>query len=96
MIVILCNSFSDAQEAYDIFITYLEEICLFSIKNTYDFCNCVETDDDLRYIFVDYRMEKLFCTITPDILTIDEFFEGIPNFYDSDVGSYVGYVYYDR
>lgn len=96
MIVILCDSFTDAQEAYDIFVNYLEEMIPFCIRRTYKHCCCVETDDDLRYIFIDHRFVKIFRSITPDILDIDEFFDGIPGFYESDIGEDVLYEYYDN
>lgn len=82
MIVILCNSFEDAKDAYDCFVTFLENYEPFSIKRTFNASYCVETDDDLRYIFVDYRFEKLFQQFdTPDYVDMEEFFEGIDEYY---------------
>lgn len=79
MIVILCPSFYDAMDAYDIFVSFLEHAEPFSIRRTYDSCYCVETDDDLRYIFTDYRLRNVFRT--PDTIDVDEFFEHINDFY---------------
>lgn len=80
MIVILCNSFEEAMDAYDMFLSFLEEFEPFSIRKTYRVCYCVETDDDLRYIFTDYRMEKIFDS--PDKIDVDRFFEGISEILD--------------
>lgn len=77
MIVILCNSFQDAKDAFDIFMQFLEDYEPFSIQKELKSSYAVETDEDLRYIFVDYRMEHLFDKMTPDILWVDEFFEGL-------------------
>lgn len=82
MIVILCNSFEEAQDGYDMFVSFLEENEPWYIRTTYDASYCVETDDDLRYIFVDYRFEALFKTFdNPDVIEMDEFFEGISDLY---------------
>lgn len=82
MIVILCNSFEDAQDAYEDFIAFLELYEPLAIKKRFDPAYCVETDDDLRYIFVDYRFEKLFLNFdTPDYVDAEEFFEGIDEYY---------------
>ena len=82
MIVILCDSFDDAKEVFEIFLEYLNREC-YVIKQNFKACYCVETDDDLRYIFIDYRMRNIFKDMTPDFLDVEEFFEGLPNYYDS-------------
>lgn len=81
MIVVLCNSFWDVKDAYDCFVTFLEENEPWSIVETYDAAYCVETDDDLRFIFVDYRMQNLFKDMTPDYIDMVEFFEGLEDYY---------------
>lgn len=82
MIVVLCNSFEEAQESFYIFLDFLETYEPSSISKVFKPAYCVETDDDLRYIFVDYRFRNLFHSFcTPDIIEKDEFFEGINEFY---------------
>lgn len=82
MIVILCNSWQDAKDAYDCFIDFLERCVSYCIRKTYNSSCCIETDDDLRYIFVDHRFKNLFYKIDkPDTLDVVEFFEGIEDFY---------------
>ncbi len=81
MIVVLCESFQDAQDAFDIFVQFLEEVEPFSILEVYENCLCVDTDDDLRYVFVDYHLEHEFDKLTLDILDADEFFEGLEDYY---------------
>lgn len=75
MIVVLCSSFEEAQFAYDIFVKFLEENYPWNIKRFLDAAYCVETDDDLKYVFVDYRFRNLFNK--SDVIDVDEFFEGI-------------------
>lgn len=75
MIVVLCNSFEEAQFSYDIFVEFLYENHPWNIKHCYDAAYCVEADDDLKYVFVDYRFEHLFDR--SDVIDVDEFFEGI-------------------
>ena len=74
MIVILCDTFDDAIDSFDIFVSYLEEHDPWCIRKVYEPSYCVETDDDLRYIFVDFRMVKYF-KFTDDIYGVDEFFD---------------------
>lgn len=81
MIVILCNSFQEVEDVYDWFVLFLEEHEPWSIVDTWDAAYCVETDDNLRYIFVDYRMRNLFKNITPDYIDVDQFLEGIEDYY---------------
>lgn len=82
MIVVLCNSFEEVKDAFDIFLDFLEWDCC-EIQKIYHACYCVETDDDLRYIFIDHRMKNLFKNMAPDFLDVEEFFEGIPGFYEA-------------
>lgn len=74
MIVILCQSFEDAKEAFGLFMQYLLEYEPWSILNFWNACYCVETDENLRYIFVDYRMEHAFDNCRPDIVWEGDFF----------------------
>lgn len=85
MIVILCNSFEEVQDGYDAFVSFLEEYEPFSIKETHNAAYCVDTDDDLRYVFIDYRFEKMFYRFNEpvDTIELEEFFEGIDEFYFS-------------
>lgn len=82
MIVILCESWKAACKAYSLFLNFLEDNEPWSIKTIYNHTNCVETDDDLRYIFVDYRMQNVFNDLRPDIIYAQDFFEGISYYYD--------------
>lgn len=83
MIVILCNSFQDVQDSFDIFMNFLESYEPFSIQKVFEYSYCVETDDDLRYIFVDYRFKNLASTFDDviDYVDSDKFFEGIDEYY---------------
>ena len=82
MIVVSCNSFKQAQDAFSLFMDFLEKYEPLSINKVFEYSYSVETDDDLRYIFIDYRFENLFKSIDrPDIVDVEEFFEGIDEYY---------------
>lgn len=79
MVVILCDSFYDAREAFLTFWDYVEIGLGENIVNVWEYENCLETDDNLRYIFIDYRWLSVFLGMKPDVLDVEEFFEGFPN-----------------
>lgn len=79
MIVILCDTFYDACEAFLAFWEYVEIGLGENITNVWKSENCLETDDDLRYIFIDYRWLSAFLSMKPDVLDVEEFFEGLPH-----------------
>lgn len=86
MIVILCSSFYRAVEAYQEFLDFIEWFDPYLIKKNYPHSYCIETEEDLRYIFVDYRMEDLFIKMKADIIDDDEFFQDMDILY--------GYTHY--
>lgn len=71
--------------AYDCFVAFLKANEPWIITKTYDLSYCVETDEDLRYIFVDYRMRNLFKDMNPDYIEVDEFLETVPEYYDRGI-----------
>lgn len=75
MIAILCPSFYDAIRDFWYFLSMLQQECVWCVKKVYESEYCVETDDDLRYIFVDYRMEDVFKKMNADIIDSETFFE---------------------
>lgn len=79
MIVILCNSFEDAKNGFDMFIDFLETYEPLHISRIFESSYCVETDDDLKYVFVDHRLKSLF--LDCDCVELGEFFEGIDDYY---------------
>ena len=81
MIVILCKNVWDAANAFNLFKNLLinNGDC---ITRVWDACNCVETDSDLKYIFIDYRMEPFFENIGADIMDEDEFLFGVEEMYN--------------
>lgn len=82
LIVVLCNSFDDAEESFAKFMDFLETYEHLSIFKVFEYSYCVETDDNIKYIFVDYRFENLFIAFeNVDILYSDEFFDGIDEYY---------------
>lgn len=88
MIVILCDSYKDAQDYFDIFLDFLEYSIPCGIKKLYEACQCVITDDDLGYIFIDRRMEDVFINLKDpsDIIDVDEFFQ------DCEISYFLEYI----
>lgn len=73
IIVVLCDSFQDAKDGYDICVSWFEENEPFALKATYDSCWCFETDDDYRFIFVYYKMKSIFDTFKcVDFISLEE------------------------
>lgn len=76
MIAILCPSFAEAKDAFYMFLKAIQDVEPWRIQYIYDASYCVETDDDLRYIFTDYRLGALYSKILKaDLIDQDEFFE---------------------
>ena len=75
MIAVLCPSFYDAISDFWYFLSLLQQCEPWNVKQVYDSEYCVETDDDLRFIFVDYRMAGVFRKMRADIIDSEEFFD---------------------
>lgn len=84
MVVILCESFEAAFNSFTIFLSYLYNDCPEEVRKVYEHCYCVEMWDDLRYIFVDYRMEHAFDDMKPDIVDDFVFFDGMYEWFMMD------------
>lgn len=76
MIIILCEDYDQATDAYGWFLTTLPE---WSIRRLFPYSNGVETDDGIRYIFIDKEYEGAFLHMTTDFMMLDEFLNGTPN-----------------
>lgn len=59
MVVILCDSFYDAVDAYDLFVEFLELYDPWLLVDANNACNSVLTTEDIYYIFVDYRVQQI-------------------------------------
>lgn len=78
MFVILCNSFEEARSNFEDFISYLEECEPDSIVHIYKHSFGVDTDCDIRYVFIDYRMRGLFRNLGSCFeMGVDEFMDGL-------------------
>lgn len=81
MTVVLCDSFDQAQSAFSIFMDFLEKFDCFLIDKVYESSYCVETVENIRYIFIDYRFENILRKHgATDIVNADEFLEGVSYF----------------
>ncbi len=81
MIVIFCDDFQDAQDAYQIFTDFLAQYEPGIIIQEDPYSLRVSTDEDLTYIFVDYRMAGVFQGVTEDMMDVEEFFEDLFSYY---------------
>lgn len=82
MIVILCKSYKTACEAFNLFLQFLDDNEPCTVRKIFESGNALETYDDLRYIFVDYRMWECFKKQSGvEFIDVGEFFEGINEFY---------------
>ena len=72
MIVILCPSMQDAMDAFDIFVSSL---CDWEIQRFFESRFCVETMDDIKYLFIDECFEYRFNKYKQDLISVDEFLE---------------------
>jgi hypothetical protein len=83
MIVILCGSFKEASKAFESFLDFL----LYGdytpeVTRVWVDSNCVETDEDLRYIFVEHGYGKVFESMNADLIDICDFFEDFDAYND--------------
>lgn len=74
MIVVLCETFEEAQLSYHVYLDYLSEVMPWVIKRIFGKCFCVETDDNLRYIFIHKGFSSVFEKLNPDFIDRDDFF----------------------
>ena len=85
MIIILCDDWQDASDAFNMFCSFLERYEPFMIEASDRYSLRVVTDDDLIYIFVDYRYRDVIDNKEADIIEVDEFFEDLYSHYDADI-----------
>ena len=87
MIIILCDNWVDASDAFDLFCAFLERYEPFMVTESDRYSLRVISDDDLIYIFVDYRFKEVFKEDydSADIIEVNEFFEDMYSHYDADI-----------
>lgn len=83
MILILCDGMDGVESAYDCFLEYLYENHPWNVKRMFDSAYIIETDDDLRYAFVDRRYINYYAHVKPDVIDVCDFFEGIDIWHNS-------------
>lgn len=78
MIVVLCETFREAQDSFYEFVDSLRDSGEWQIKEVWPSEYCVETDEDLRYIFIDkgckHIFDSLFGELYLDFVDKDAFF----------------------
>lgn len=93
MILILCNSYREACKAFRLFLDILDDNEPWSIQNLFEEENCVETDDDLRYMFIDRRVVHVFDRMRPDVEDLSDFLKSLFQFRYVDEGLMECYDY---
>ena len=82
MIVVMCDSWKNAQEAYEDYISFIDSYCVdWAIVERYDLCCCVHTDDGFRVIFIDRRIAGSFGESGNDFIGEEDFFEELHHYY---------------
>lgn len=77
-IVVLCNSYPEAEDAFLQFRSFLKSNCEWCVVRSIDSALIIETDDDLRYMFMQYQYaDPLFADRIVDRIDIDRFFEDL-------------------
>lgn len=91
MVVILCDSWKDVRDCYDLFITFLEENDSYAIKETDNSGFGVFLEDDLWYVFTCYQLEGVMKKNVPNADFVDEqsFFESVIEYLYGPDGYYV-------
>lgn len=82
MVVILCDSDRDAKNAFLEYLDILEYYDCTLIKNVYYSSYCIDTDEDLRYVFIYWRFRDLFKDSDPDYIWQGDFFENLRDYYE--------------
>lgn len=85
MIIVVCNSYQDACDAFDIFSSFCERYEPFMLVETDKYSLRCVADDDLIYIFIDYRFKDALNVSKADVIEVDEFFEDLYSHYDADI-----------
>lgn len=82
-VIIACESYSMAKQAFLLFLNFLETEFPFEISELYESSNGVRTNDGLHYIFIDHRLSgkvgRKF-----DVISVNYFFEWVDNVYGTN------------
>lgn len=82
-IVVLCDTYQDASDAFDCFVDYMEYLEPWEIRKAFGYCNCIELEEDLRYLFVYHKCVDLFLDKPGyEIISCEEFFETFNDLYE--------------
>ncbi len=86
MIIILCDNRKDAEDAFNLFCSFLDRYEPFMIQKEEESALRIVTDDDLVYIFIDHRFKGIFDeNHEAEMIEVDEFFEDLYSHYDADI-----------
>ena len=77
LVVILCDDYYDAEEAYDIFKEWFQRHEDWTLARYYDNENGLTTNDGFAYVFIDSQLLNFFTRLTESIVYVDQFFDEI-------------------
>lgn len=80
MVIILCDDFKEATDSFETFVNFLENTQPWTITSIEHHANSVLTDDDIRYLFIDYHYLLAFRCLgdeMTDIIDCDLFLEDL-------------------
>lgn len=77
LILIICPSFEESQKAFISFLDYELNFDANLILRADKFSNSIDTDDDLRYVFIPYQFEHMFDDDMPDKVQMGDFFNDL-------------------
>lgn len=75
MVVVLCDDYRDAEEAFRAWIAFLQTPPVDEIANIDKYSLRVKTSDGQTYVFVDYRFKNVFNKKPVIFETVQEFFD---------------------
>lgn len=81
MVIIACDNYEEAENAFMFFHDILVLNAIIFIKEIFAYSLCIEMEDDLRYIFIDYHYIPVFQDMKPDVIDVEKFFEDIESYY---------------
>lgn len=73
MVIILCDDFQDAQEAFKSWWRFLHDTPFIENVIVDRHSLRMEMDQDLIYIFIDYRFEKVFNQGEVETISVEDF-----------------------
>lgn len=89
MIIIMCDSYEQAEKLFSLFLDFLDQNEPQFIKKIFFASPCVEMEDGLKYLFIDWHYREWFEGFCYDFIDADEFFYGVDKYYGDEIGKFL-------